>query len=77
MPLQEKIKIIKRDIEELKHKVTNIWIIKKYDTKMPLNMFYVELKPKNNKNIYEVTHVLGYTVKFEPPKREIPQFVMH
>jgi len=31
-------------------------------------MFYVELKPENNnKNIYEATHVLGYTFKLEPP----------
>jgi len=31
-------------------------------------MFYIELKPeKNNKDIYEDTHLLSYgTVKFEP-----------
>jgi len=73
MPPENKIDEIKRDIEDLGHKITNIWNIKKRGTKVPLNM---ELKPeKNNKDIYETTHVLSYTVKFEPPhpKREIPQ----
>jgi len=78
MPPEEKIDEIKRDIEELRHKVINIWNIKKRGIKMPLNMFYVELKAKkNNKDIYETTHVLGYIVKFEPLhlKREIPQCI--
>jgi len=58
--------------------VTNIWNITKRGTKAPLNMFYVELKPeKNNKDIYQTTHALGYRVKFESPhpKREIPQCI--
>jgi len=77
MTPEEKIDKIKRDIEELGHKITNIWNIKKRG-KEPLNMFYVELKPeKNNKDIYQTTHVLGYTVKFEPlyPKHEILQCI--
>jgi len=75
---QEKIDAIKRDIEELGHKVTNIWNIKKHGTKVALNIFYVKLKSENNnKDIYEVTHVLGYTIKFEPShsKRKIPQCI--
>jgi len=78
MPPEEKIDEIKRDIEELGHKITNIWNIKKRGTKVPLNMFYVELKvEKNNKNIYKTTYMLCDTVKFEPPrpKREIPQCI--
>jgi len=75
MPPKEKIDEIKKVIEEFGHKVTNIWNIKKHGTKVSLNMFYVELKPeKNNKDIYQTIHVLGYRIKFEPPhpKREIP-----
>jgi len=78
MPPEEEIDQIKRDIEQLGHKVTNIWYIKKRGTKVPLNMFYVEVKPENNKkDIYETILVLGYTVKFESshPKREIPQCI--
>jgi len=77
MPPREKIDEIRRDIEELGHKVTNIWNIKKRGSKVPLNMFYVELKPeKNNKDIYQATHVFGYIVKFEVPHpREIPQYI--
>jgi len=56
MPPEERIDDIKRDIEDLGHKVTNIWNIKKRGTKEPLNMFYVELKPENNnKDIYQTT----------------------
>jgi len=36
MPPQKKIVAIKRDMEELEHKITNIWNIKKNGTKMPL-----------------------------------------
>jgi len=78
IPPEKKINAIKRDIEEIEHKITDIWNINKCGTKAPLNIFYVELKPENNnKNIYEVTHVLGYTVKFEPPhpKHEISQCI--
>jgi len=78
MPPEERIDEIRRDIEELGHKVTNIWNIRKRGTKVTLNMFYVELKPqKSNKDIYKTTHVLDYTIKFEPPhpKREIRQCI--
>jgi len=65
---------IKKNIEELGHNVTNIRNIKKRDTKMLLNIFYVE---NNNKDICEATHVLDYTVKVElsHPKCEIPQYI--
>jgi len=58
MSLQEKMDTIRKDIEEFGHKVsvTNIWNIKKHDTKMPLNMFFIELKlENNNKDIYTRT----------------------
>jgi hypothetical protein len=38
-------------IEKLGHKVTNIWNIKQYRTKLPFSMFSVDLKPvPNNKD---------------------------
>jgi len=67
---------IKKEIENLKHTVTNIWNIKKQGTKKALLIFYVELKPEsNNKDIYEVGSLLECRIKFEPShlKREIPQ----
>jgi len=79
MPPEKRIYETKRYIEEFGHKVYNIWNIKKRGTKVQLNKFYVarkeKLKPeKNNKDIYQTTHVFSYTVKFEPQnsKREIP-----
>jgi len=46
---------IRKDIEELGYTNTNVRNIKKRGTKVPLHMFYVELKPgNNNKDIYEV-----------------------
>lgn len=44
--------------------------------KKPLSMFYVEIKPDvNNKQIYNIKHLLQCKVNFELPhrKREIPQ----
>lgn len=67
---------IKVALEELDHKVTNIWNIKDRKTKMPLPLHYIDLKPnQNNKNIYNVKRLLHCCVVFEPPrpKREIPQ----
>jgi hypothetical protein len=34
---------IKAEIENLGYKVTNIWNIKQYRTKLPLSMFFVDL----------------------------------
>jgi len=49
---------MKRNIEELGY--SYIWNIKKRGTKVPLNLFYVELKIRNNdEDIYEVRNVLG------------------
>jgi len=53
MPPEEDVDEIKNAIEEFGHTVTNIWNIMKRDTKVPLDMFYVEIKPvNNNKGIY-------------------------
>jgi hypothetical protein len=49
---------IKTEIEKLGHQVTNIWNIKQYCTKVPLSMFFVELKPaSNNKDIFLVEYL--------------------
>jgi hypothetical protein len=37
---------IKTEIENLGHTVTNIWNIKQYRTKLPLSIFFAELKPQ-------------------------------
>jgi len=60
-----KIDAIKRAIEELGHRLPSCETSRSI---VPLNIFYVELKPENNnKDIYKATHMLSYTVKFEPP----------
>jgi hypothetical protein len=67
---------IKTEIEKLGHQITNIWNITQYRTKLPLSMFYVELKPApNNKDIFLVEYLQQCKIKFEPPKhkREIAQ----
>jgi hypothetical protein len=40
---------IKTEIEKLGHQVTNIWNVTQYRTKLPLSMFFVDLKPAPNK----------------------------
>jgi hypothetical protein len=63
-------------IEELGHKVNNIWNIKQRATKKPLPIFYVELVPdSSNKQIYDTKYLLQCRITFEPPhpRREIPQ----
>jgi hypothetical protein len=46
---------IKAEIEKLGHKVANVWNIPQYRTKLPLSMFFVDLKPApNNKTIFDV-----------------------
>jgi hypothetical protein len=68
MPYSINPEEIKTEIENLGHTVTNISNIKQYRTKLPLSMFFVELKPAANyKDIF--------SVKFEVPKhkRDIAQ----
>ncbi|KAJ2937194.1 hypothetical protein O0L34_g18953 [Tuta absoluta] len=67
---------IKNEIEELGHKVINIWNMKHSVTKKPLPMFIVELKTDpNNKTIYNVQRLLHCVISFEAfhQKRVIPQ----
>jgi hypothetical protein len=46
---------LKSETEKLGHTVTNIWNIKLFRTKLPLPMFFDELKPApNNKEIFNV-----------------------
>ena len=73
---------ITRELECLGHSViraTNIIGRKKIDgvlTKIPLPLFYVDLKTKdNNKEVFELTHLLFCKIKVEQPrlKKELPQ----
>jgi hypothetical protein len=63
--------------KKLGHKVANIWNIKQFQTKLPLSMFFVDLKPApNKKDIFDLEFLQQYKIKFEAPKhkREIAQF---
>lgn len=67
---------IKMALEELEHKVLNIWNIQNRKTKQALPMWNIELKPNdNNKDIYNVKSLLQCRVIFAAPKpiRTIPQ----
>jgi hypothetical protein len=62
---------IKTEIENLGHVITNIWNIQQYRTKLPLSMFFVELKPApNNKDKFNIEYIQQYKIKFEPPKHK-------
>jgi hypothetical protein len=61
---------IKTEIEKLGHKVTNIWNIKQYRTRL-LSMFFVEPKPAlKNKDIFNVEFIQQCKTKFELPKHK-------
>jgi hypothetical protein len=67
---------MKLEIEKLRHMVTDIWNIKQYRTKLPVSMFFVDLKPApNNKDIFNVEYIQQCKIKFKPPehKRDIAQ----
>jgi hypothetical protein len=59
------------EIEKLGHTVTNIYNIKHNLTKLPLPIFFVDLKPvTNNKEIFNVEYLQQCKVKIEPPKQK-------
>jgi hypothetical protein len=61
---------IQTEIEKLGHTVINIYI-KHHLTKLPLPMFYVDLKSAtNNKDIFNVEYLHQCKVKFGPPKQK-------
>lgn len=67
---------IKTEIEKLGHTITNIHNIKHRVTKLPLSMFFVDLKPApNNKEIFQIEYLQQCKIKFEAPNptRNIPQ----
>jgi hypothetical protein len=60
---------IKAEIENFGHKVANIWNIKQYRTKLPLSMFFVDLKPvPTNKDIFDIEYLQQCKIKFEQPR---------
>lgn len=70
---KEEIKIA---LNEMDHKVTNIWNIQNRKTKQALPMWNIELEPKdNNKDIYNVKSLLHCRIIFEAPRpnKNIPQ----
>jgi hypothetical protein len=66
---------IKDEIANLGNKVTNIWNVKHYRTKQPLSMFFIDLHPVPNKDIFNVEFLQQCKIRFEPPKhtRDIAQ----
>lgn len=67
---------IKEFISAEGHDVVNVCNIKDNRTKLPMPLFWVNLKPKsNNKEIYQLKRMLFTKVNFEPPKakRSLPQ----
>lgn len=67
---------IKIALDELNHKVTNIWNIQNRKTKQPLPIWNIELEPRaNNKDIYNVQYLLNCRISFEAPRpnKKIPQ----
>jgi hypothetical protein len=51
--------------------VTNISNIKQYKTRLPLSMFFVNLKPApNNKDMSNVEYIQQRKIKFEPPEQK-------
>jgi hypothetical protein len=63
---------IKTEIEKLGHQVTKIWNIPQYRTRLPLSMFFIELKPApNNKDIFLMEYLQQCRIKlFEPLKHK-------
>jgi hypothetical protein len=59
---------IKIKIEKLEHTVTNVWNIKQYRTKLPLSMFFVDLKPApNNKEILNLEYIQQCKINLNHP----------
>jgi hypothetical protein len=62
---------IKIEIEKLEHVVTNTWNIKQQRTKLPLSVFFVDLKPvPNNKDIFNVYYVQQCKANFKLHKTQ-------
>lgn len=67
---------LKSELEQLGHEVLYINNIMKKGTRIPMPLFMLELRSKNNnKSIYDIQRLMHTIVKIEPPKyeREIVQ----
>ena len=50
------------------HKVRNMINVRQRQTKEQLNLFFVDLEPADNNDIYKIRQVLNSIVQIEPPK---------
>lgn len=59
---------LKVSIESLNHKVIRIHNIRHRESKLPLNMFFVELEQRQNNNqIFDIQYLLHAKISFEAP----------
>jgi hypothetical protein len=62
---------IKYEIENIGHAVTNIHNMKQNKTKLPLPMFFVDLKPApSNKDIFQIEYLQQCKLTFEQLKQK-------
>ena len=67
---------ISQELSILGHTVRNITNIRHRITKEPLNLFFTDLEPALNKEIYDITALQNRIIHFKPPrinKMRIPQ----
>lgn len=61
--------VIKEELRNLGHDVTNIWNIWNKNKNIRYPLFEIELKTNsNNKNIYDIKSLMYCKISFEPPK---------
>ena len=73
------VKDIHQELLEMGHVARNIVNAHHRQTKVPLNLFFVDLEPAdNNKDVYNITSLQNKIILIEPPrlnKKHIPQCV--
>ena len=65
-------------LKKFNHKVRQLNIITKYDTKQPLHLLFIEHDPnEDNNEIFNASRLLNTILSFETPKTktDIPQFL--
>jgi arsenate reductase-like glutaredoxin family protein len=64
------IKELKEQISQHGHKVRNLINAKHRFTKDPLNLFFIDLEPsENKKDIYKINRLQNSVIQIEPPRK--------
>jgi hypothetical protein len=71
--------LVREETESMGHKIRNLWNIRHRVTGYPFSLFFLDIEPAGNNEIYRMEYLQNMRVETQPPHKKqnnIPQCEM-